>query len=218
MEIVVFIDNCMICGNLLNENKTELNKVTTYSQTPIFKFIEEFTDFSLNEDIKYGEYGVCYTCFAKFNEYDEYQSAAVRVQQELVSLFDQTVSGQNIQIEEDDIVQYEDEEKIIKEEHEEPEEEEFIYESIELSKENDDDKYVEYIGDDIIETIEPESAGETVESIDREKLPKKYQSPDEKPKVFKSKSVSNESDEGITVVKLENNVKLYQVHAYNLKN
>lgn len=169
------------------------------SQISIFPiFTEEFTNTFFSEDIV-NEGGVCDKCLEKFNEYDQYQMLAQQIQQEIVSLFDQTVSSQNeLQHEE------EEEEQISKGDL--LEDDVIVYEeSIEDHKTHELLLAEETVTDQAVEVDFVE-----VDFLDNAKLPKEFQSPDDKHKMIKSKSIKSEGDESLIVIQLDNNAKLYQ--------
>ncbi|KAG5680920.1 hypothetical protein PVAND_010396 [Polypedilum vanderplanki] len=203
MEKVVYIENCMICGLLLNENKNELTLTTQFTEKPIFQLIEEFTNIHFSDEI-INEGGVCSDCFNKFNEYDQYSTLAIQTKQELVALFENSSSNCNnqpIEEEEGDAIVEEEIEGVVEIEDEiltgnivEEEEEEFItHETVDIGEQTE-----------VIDLIE-------VSYLDTDKLPKKFQNPEVKEKILKTKSikVKNEED-GTTIVQLDNNIKLFQ--------
>jgi hypothetical protein len=111
--------------------------------------------------------------------------------------------------------EYENETSVKEETTEEEEEEEQVLEtyieSIEDDKMEDNDD--EYMVHEIVEAGESAPPVDLIEIayFDTEKLPKKYQSSKEKRKIMKIKSIQMKSDDdGLTVVQLDNNLKLFQ--------
>lgn len=86
---------------------------------------------------------------------------------------------------------------------------EIVYDNIE------DVKATELLLAEAIETANHDQQVEVdlveVDFLDNTKLPREFQSPEEKHKVIKSKFVKDEGDESVIVVQLDNNAKLYQV-------
>jgi hypothetical protein len=128
---------------------------------------------------------------------------AQNAKHELISLFESCSNSDAPIIEES--------EPFIKEELLEEDEEEEIETYIEA------DEDVKIQGHELTEgeTFETEHA-EFVDLIevgylDTDKLPKKFQSPEEKQKIMKAKSIKvKNDDDGLTIVQLDNNLKLFQ--------
>lgn len=104
-------ENCFICSEYMGPFKNELSVCTGYSDKPIYlvfgiftttkkyfgKFIrllfilETFTKQKLSDDAIFNA-GICQNCFIKFNEFDEHQSIAQRIQSEILTLYESSLS------------------------------------------------------------------------------------------------------------------------------
>ncbi|CAG9804864.1 unnamed protein product [Chironomus riparius] len=199
LEKLIDPDNCMVCGILMGCYKNSLTVVTSYTQKPIFQLIEEFTNTHFSEDIV-NEGGVCDSCIEKFYEYDQYQNLAQKIQEEIVSLFDSSVSENDDQ--QGDLNDQEVKSELI-------EDDEIVYDNIE------DVKATELLlAEAMIETANDNQSVEVdlveVDFLDNTKLPREFQSPEDKHKVIKSKFIKSEGDDSVIVVQLDNNAKLFQ--------
>lgn len=160
---------------------------------------EEFTNTYFSEDIV-NEGGVCDRCLVKFYEYDEFVTKAQKIQEEIANLFDSTVSGNDDQqLDPDD---HEIKTELIYED-------EIVYDNIE------DAKATELLLAEAIEAANHDQSVEVdmveVDFLDNTKLPREFQSPEDKHKVIKSKFIKCEGDDSVIVIQLENDAKLYQV-------
>ncbi|CAG9804863.1 unnamed protein product [Chironomus riparius] len=121
MEKLIYSDNCFICNELMGYFKSELTVVTSYSEKPIFKLIEQFAEIELGEELIYGT-GICQNCLVKFNEYDEFISKAEKIQLDIIGLIENKVmllemsDNEEKQIKqesiEDDPIEYEPDDEI----------------------------------------------------------------------------------------------------------
>lgn len=118
-----------------------------------------------------------------------------QIQQEITNLFDQTVSGSNEQLEENDP---EVKSELV---------DDIIYETIEDTKDSE-----LLLAEEAIQTVTDPVEIDYVEVdlIDNTKLPKEFQSPDDRQKIIKSKSIKAEGDDSLIVIQLDNNTKLFQ--------
>lgn len=88
-------------------------------------------------------------------------------------------------------------------------EDEIVYDNIE------DVKATELLLAEAIEAANHDQSVEVdmveVDFLDNTKLPREFQSPEDKHKVIKSKFIKCEGDDSVIVIQLENDAKLYQV-------
>lgn len=158
---------------------------------------ESFTNSKITEDILV-DAGVCQNCFIKFNEYDEHLTMAENIQDEVIKLFEANI---NAGCEEKPIIKLERDD-----------EEYFAYEMVEDSKPNNEIflSDLKHMSDN-----EEDEQFAVNEWLDQEKLPKKIR----QELLFPVKTENEASltriektdrDEGLKIVQLENNLKLYQ--------
>ncbi|KAL7015158.1 hypothetical protein ACKWTF_016309 [Chironomus riparius] len=86
-----FGDLCLICNEYMGQFRNLLTMESAFSRRPILQLFESFISISLPETtVK--DRKICQNCFIKFNELDEHQTIVDKIQNDILMIYNNTLS------------------------------------------------------------------------------------------------------------------------------
>ncbi|KAG5667384.1 hypothetical protein PVAND_015366 [Polypedilum vanderplanki] len=88
-DVIIQDHNCFVCGNELSINSRSVLDSTSYSEKPIYKFIESFVGLKFNIQ-QTTKAAICTNCLEEFDEYERICRRAAKIQDHISEVFTAT--------------------------------------------------------------------------------------------------------------------------------